>query len=775
MSAPKFINSLLFIFFISAFGNEILAQQFFFSRREMPVFKNAIGSTYANGLAGGFNSAQFNTMKLNDDDLEDLVIFDRTNNKISTFVGVNVNGQTTYQYAPQYENFFPRIIFWMLLRDYDGDGKKDIFAYSTRGGILVYRNTKVINQPPQWELTTDLIRTEGFTPNLNLAVPATDIPAITDIDNDGDLDIITFDFLGGLIELHQNLSIEQSGNASQLVYKRIDRCWGGVQEGTLCGDFSFGVTCDNGMRRRNPGQKNNDKEGKTQDLEEGEVGTSADPKRVQHVGSVILVSDLDGDGQKDALISDINCTRGYRMLNQSTSTQASFTQFDVGFPASKPIDIPIFPAFFLEDVDFDGVQDLLVSPNLFSNEDNLVNFKESAWYYKNTGTNAAPNYDFRQTDFLQNTMIDLGEGAYPMAFDYDGDGDLDLIVGTAGQPHAGNEFWATLYLYENVGGATTPEFQLKDEDYLQFSTLKVSFIQPFAQDLNQDGSLDLAFVSRNQASQTSLQYLPNQAASGQAASFNTAQAVNFNVPIFGGDQPLLLDVDNDADLDLLVGSSSGRLMYYRNEGNNLSPDFQLQNQSLGGINSSNTRRSLRLSVADFDADGNPDLLTGDNSGQLKLYPGFLNNFAQDAWTPDTSFVLNELSAKYESHRYGIFVTPLAVDLNADNNPDILIGNNAGGLFYLRNDETSQPPTPPNAGTAVLVFPNPAQNAVNVFSPEEAEVSLQNTLGQVVISSVTVVGNIVKTLDTSRLASGVYLLKITKKASGNTEVQKVVIR
>ena len=371
-------------------------------------------------------------------------------------------------------------------------------------------------------------------------------------------------------------------------------------------------------------------------------------------------------------------------------------------------------------------------------------------------------------------MVDLGEGAFPATLDVDGDGDLDLIVGTTGQPRTGDEFWGTLYLFENVGTTTAPDFQLKDTDYLQFSALKVSSIQPFVQDLNQDGSLDLAFVSRNQASQTSLQYLPNQAASGQAVSFSTAQSVGFAVPIFGGDQPVLVDTDGDSDLDLLVGSSSGRLMYYQNQGSNVNPDFQLQNQSLGGISTSNSKRSLRLSVADFNADGKPDLLTGDNSGQLKLYPGFLDNLTQDEWTPDTSFVLNELSAKYESHRFGILVTPLATDLNADDNPDILLGNNAGGIFYLRNDETSKPPAPPNAGAAVLVFPNPAQSVVNVFSPEDAEVSLQNTLGQVVISPLKVTANVVKSLNTSRLASGVYLLRVTK-TSGEVEVKKVVVR
>src|SRR5215207_3090023 len=71
--------------------------------------------------AGGLNAAQINTLDLNGDGHPDLAIFDRTSDRVITFI----NDNNQYRFAPEYETFFPsEITNWMLLRDYNGDGKK---------------------------------------------------------------------------------------------------------------------------------------------------------------------------------------------------------------------------------------------------------------------------------------------------------------------------------------------------------------------------------------------------------------------------------------------------------------------------------------------------------------------------------------------------------------------------------------------------------------------------------------------------------------------------
>ena len=54
--------------------------------------------TLTNPWTGGFNAVQISKMDLNFDSLEDLFVFDRTGNKITTFI----NNGSTYSYAPEY-------------------------------------------------------------------------------------------------------------------------------------------------------------------------------------------------------------------------------------------------------------------------------------------------------------------------------------------------------------------------------------------------------------------------------------------------------------------------------------------------------------------------------------------------------------------------------------------------------------------------------------------------------------------------------------------------
>ena len=111
------------------------AQFTYFMDHAVPV-EGLDGKALSVAWAGGLNAAQFNTIDLNGDGAEDLVLFDRMANKVITFVST----ENRYLPAPAYENMFPsEITNWLLLRDYNCDGKKDIFTGDALG-IKVYTN-----------------------------------------------------------------------------------------------------------------------------------------------------------------------------------------------------------------------------------------------------------------------------------------------------------------------------------------------------------------------------------------------------------------------------------------------------------------------------------------------------------------------------------------------------------------------------------------------------------------------------------------------------------
>jgi hypothetical protein len=595
-----------------------------------------------NAWAGGLNSVQIGKMDLNKDKWEDLVVFDRTGNKINTFLAYQNQNQPEYKYAPYYEQFFPEIFGWLVLADYDNDGKKDLFTHSNLG-VKVYRNTTLVTQNLSWEKTYEPLMTEGYNGKLNLQVGVLDVPAIVDLDDDGDLDLLTFDYgQGSFIEYHQNQSIELYKNASKLDFKRVSRCWGGLMEGMECGDFSFNNDCEGGR------------------------GGGRLAARVMHVGSTIKVLDLNGDKQKDLLIGDVSCAQIFRMWNKGSNKKPKFTEFDTFFPENKPIAMSIFPAIFLEDIDFDGKLDLLASPNVFTNVRNLsdlpnvIDFSQSLWYYRNVGSPKKPQYQFQTNDFLQNTMLDLGENAHPALYDYDADGDLDLLLGYRGKLKP-QSFGGSIYLFQNIGTAQKPQFQLIDPDYQQVSQLQLTDIRPLIYDLNQDGKPELLFVG-NQERQTDLYYSKN------------GKWEIYPLNLFNRDFPCFYDFDRDGDDDMLLGRGRGALAYYENKGNKQKADYQLVSDSLGGIKTNAFRRDLTVQLADIDQNGQLDLLTGDSSGKLRIYLNFVNNWQTAIYQPDYTL----------PYHFGSQVLMTSADLNGDKLPDLMVGNNAGGLQYWAN-------------------------------------------------------------------------------------------
>jgi hypothetical protein len=658
----------------------------------VPVVAN--GAALPNAWAGGLNSPQFSTLDLNGDRRPDLVVFERTANVLLTFL----NTPAGYRAAPEYAALFPpQLENWCLLADYDGDGRKDIFTHSNLG-VRVFRN----ETPAQGRLAFRQVQSplrvrglSGFT--FNLAVDATDIPALADVDNDGDLDILNFvPAVGNSVEFNRNLSRERFGHSDSLVFERATARWGNFDECAQCNQLEFGPsTC------RTEG--------------------------VEHAGSTLLALDLNGDEIKDLLVGDVSCNNLVSLLNVGTAREANFTGFNPAFPPSRPVDLPVFPAAYSEDVDGDGTNDLLVSPNTDRNDGLQINFAQSVWFYQNTGTNRQPNFQFRQTDFLQQGMVDLGEGSKPAFLDADADGDLDMLVGSAGVRRSATEgFRARVALFENVGSPARPRFNLTNENYLDFQAFNVRFLRLSVADLNQDRALDLVLSyapGQPLNARGQLAYLPNTAPSGQPVRFSLTNLQTLSVEGFGtNDEALFINADADNDLDLLVGKTTGALQYHENTGN---LTFSLRNPRAGGIEGDLLQLGLSLASGDLTGDGQPDLVTGDRGGNLWIYPNFLANLNGN-WTPQRNFVFNPLTNATGAYAFGYLsggVLPAAMG------QDLVLGTTGGGLRYLRPRSvvTGLPDEQvPNAGFAA--FPNPAASQLTLRAPRPARVEVCTPLG-----------------------------------------------
>ncbi|MCS6822118.1 MAG: T9SS type A sorting domain-containing protein [Microscillaceae bacterium] len=742
-----------YIFFVSFLGmltQDSLAQNFFFQLDTSLEVYLPDNQKLMNAWAGGLNSPQWFAIDLNSDNTQDLVIFERTNSKFYCFLAKNQQ----WIYAPEYEPFFPECRGWVVFFDYDRDGKVDIFTHGFLG-IKVFRNNSPTPERWNFELVADPLFSQGFSGNLNLNIPITDIPVVLDIDNDSDADILAFDVTGTYIELHQNQSIERYGNASRLEYRKVSGCWGGVQSTTNCSDYTFGLSC--------------------QILEQikENIHRGGGGKRVKHAGNSLLLLDVNNDQKLDLLTGHISCQNLYLMLNTNTNEQAVFQNFQTNFPASRPVEMFVYPAAFWLDVDFDNRKDLIISPNLFGNEADRVNFYQSAWLYKNMGTNENPNFVYQREDFLQNTMIDLGEDASPLFVDIDADGDLDLLVSNRGKVQ-GNEFYATITLFENIGSKENPTFKLKNSDFLQLSARKLQGVQLYFQDFDHDQVPDLGFTSTTVSPRTTrFFFFKNTAQANQAPQFDTQNAIPLNLPISFRDNPCLVDIDQDGIIDLLVGKAEGNLVFYKNLGSNANPNYVLQTESLGGIEENSFQRDLVPLVVDLNKDGKLDLITGTNNGKISIYPNFQEKLNQ-IWTPETEIIANNFTQNFKSYKFGAKISPTIADYNADFRPDIAVGTNTGGVVLLKN-LGSNIFRQGNANNLIsYLYPNPTSQLLYFRLNETADIQLFSVLGQMVHQQKQVSAEQEYTVKVENLPAGLYLLKV-QTTSGRQEVQKILIQ
>ncbi|MFT4521146.1 MAG: hypothetical protein ACI8ZN_000071, partial [Bacteroidia bacterium] len=106
-------------------------------------FRNGKGDVITNALTGGFNQPQLYAVDINNDGKSDLFVFDRSGSKVLCLIKQT---DDSYKHQPEYDNIFPLFADWVVFKDFDGDGKPDLWfkneAYN--GSVSLYNN---VTQP----------------------------------------------------------------------------------------------------------------------------------------------------------------------------------------------------------------------------------------------------------------------------------------------------------------------------------------------------------------------------------------------------------------------------------------------------------------------------------------------------------------------------------------------------------------------------------------------------------------------------------------------------
>lgn len=348
--------------------------------------------------------------------------------------------------------------------------------------------------------------------------------------------------------------------------------------------------------------------------------------------------------------------------------------------------------------------------------------------------------------------VDLGVGlwAWPVPCDADRDGDYDLIVSCPDKPSNG------VWLFENAAGDTRrerfpvfkPARRLSHTvhyvmpsyvgdavrvlspgvEYVDFATSGLNkptrlsvdprFYVPTGKqtkgpglrhnqwryaDYDGDGQVDLvigvedwsyygwddAWNERGEWTNGPLHgfvyWLRNQGTNDapQYAAPEQVEAGGQPVDVYGCASPNFADFDNDGDLDLLCGEFLDQFTYFENAGTRTVPKY-----AAGRRLKLDDGRPLAMDLQmmapvafDWDRDGDVDLVVGDEDGRVALveHTGRVNEARAPVFLPPRYF-----QQEADTLKCGALATPVGHDWDGDGDTDILSGNTAGYIEFFEN-------------------------------------------------------------------------------------------
>ena len=564
-----------------------------------PVYDEA-GASYEHPFLGGFNVPRPQFIDIDADGDLDLFVQEVTG-AVKFFE--NTGTPEAARYVWRTDRFHDLDVGeWYRFFDLDADGDFDLLAEERYSYVRYFRNEGT-PRAPRFRLAVDSLRDADGKPIFS---DRQNIPNLTDIDCDDALDL----FIGKL-------------------------------DGTVMRYESVGMDADDVPRFKLL----------TERFENIEI--VAQLSGSLHGANTLALTDIDGDGDQDFFWGDFFEPGLLFIRNTGTCASPSLRGEPVPFPPGHPFQTSGYNAPFFADIDADGDVDLFVGVlggafnPIKTSADNFYFFEQTddgdfvertRRYLKtiDVGSESVPAFADLDGDgdldlFLSNKIapddfnaarmhrfenvgtpeapVFRDRGTMPLhaAFHYvpafgdlDGDGDLDMLVGT----------WTRgkVAFYRNEGTPTAPDLRLETDEYLRLT--RGSNAAPALVDIDADGDLDL-FVGEFSGT---VNFYRNDG-TPQAPAFTLVSDEYLGIDVGQRSFPAFHDLDGDGDFDLILGTEAEGLIVYRNDGTPQAPAFVRDDAA------------LRLAVpalatpafVDLDGDGDADFVTGGLSGGLLYY------------------------------------------------------------------------------------------------------------------------------------------------------------
>tara|TARA_B100001964_G_scaffold81136_1_gene91601 strand:+ start:119 stop:2185 length:2067 start_codon:yes stop_codon:yes gene_type:complete len=470
----------------------------------------------------------------------------------------------------------------------------------------------------------------------------------------------------------------------------------------------------------------------------------------RHGANALEFYDIDDDEDLDLFWGDYYQPGLFFLENFGTSSDPDIPDSLMidSYPQNEPVSSAGFNVPRLIDLNSDGAAELFVGvqSGIYGTD-----FVDNFWYYDMT---VEGDFGLVTKNYFE--QIDLISGTIPTLADMDSDGDLDLFIGN--EFDASNSGWkGDVYFFENIGSAVSPQFEMVDSSY--FDEGMGNNMAPAFGDLDGDGDFDALVGDYN----GEISFFLND---GSPTEPNFSYQGKFlEIDLAGRATPALGDVEGDGDLDLYVGDKNGSVHVWSNEGDPANYNFIKISDDL--FSGENLGLEIALELADFDNDGDLDLLIGNQSGELYLA------------NPSGS----ELHQLEQLPHSGLNLAPTIGDLDSDGKMDLIVGSNEGGLQYFSVEEQSVVNNEdfPIMTRLVSCYPNPFNNTA-IFQlssdvPADSRLIIYDILGrQVDLIQFSIFEGVSSQIswNAENSSSGVYLWHLLSSESVNLDNGKLIL-